>query len=61
MGQGKPPYPEDHAYGVKNLVGNDIWNAARCIHGQPTQKELEPDRDLGKSVKVGCRNVVRNE
>ena len=24
-------------------------------------KELEPDRDLGKSTKVGCRNVVRSE
>lgn len=36
MGQGMPPYGEDHSYGVKNLVGNDVWNAARCIHGQPT-------------------------
>ena len=38
-----------------------MWNAAKCIHGQPTLKELEPDRDLGKSTKVGCRNVVRSE
>jgi hypothetical protein len=33
MGQGKPPVPEEHAYGIKNLAGSDNWNAARCIHG----------------------------
>ena len=59
MGQGKPPYPENHAYGVKNVVGSDIWNAAKCIHGEPTHKELQPDNDLGKSTKPNCRNQVR--
>lgn len=44
---------------MRNVVGSDIWNAAKCIHGEPNEKELEPDRDLGKSTKVGCRNVVR--
>ena len=33
LGQGKPPVSEDHVFGVKNIVGNDIWNAAKCIHG----------------------------
>lgn len=51
--------PQEHAYGVKNLIGGDNWNAARCIHGEPTEKELQPDADLGKSNKPGCRNVVR--
>jgi len=59
LGQGKPPVPEEHAFGVKNLVGGNIWNVGKCISGEPTEKELEPDRDLGKSVKPGARNVVR--
>jgi EF-hand domain-containing family member B len=59
MGQGKPPVAPEHAYGIRNVVGNDIWNAAKCIHGEPTEVHLMPDVDLGKSVKPGCRNVVR--
>lgn len=51
--------PQDHAFGVKNIVGSDVWNAAKCLHGEPTEKELQPDHDLGKSTKLGCRNVVR--
>lgn len=48
-------------FGVKNtsIVGNDSWNAAKCLHGEPTEKELEVDRDLGKCVKPGSRNQVR--
>jgi hypothetical protein len=61
MGQGKPPVTDDHVFGVRNVVGNDVWNAAKCIHGQPTEKHLQPDIDLGKSVKPGCRNTVRKE
>jgi hypothetical protein len=44
---------------VKNLQGPDQWNAAKCIHGEPNEKEVQPDTDLGKSTKPGCRNVVR--
>ena len=44
---------------MKNLVGGGIWNAGKCIHGEPNEKELEPDRDLGRSVKPGTRNIVR--
>lgn len=61
MGQGKPPIASDHVFGVRNIVGNDVWNAGKCIHGQPNEKELQPDKDLGKSVKPGCRNSVRKE
>ncbi len=61
LGQGKPQVPEDHSFGIKNLQGGGgaSWNAGRCIHGEPTEKELEPDRDLGVANKNGCRNVVR--
>jgi len=48
-------------HGVKNVQGADPWNAARCIHGEPSAKEVLPDRDLGKSLKPNCRNVVRKE
>ena len=40
LGQGKPPMPEDHAFGVKNIVGSDVWNAAKCLHGEPNEREL---------------------
>ena len=53
--------PEDHSFGIRNVVGNDVWNAAKCIHGEPTDIHLQPDKDLGKSIKPGCRNVVRKE
>lgn len=59
LGQGKPPVPEDHVFGVKNIVGNHVWNAAKCIHGEPTEKETQPDKDLGKCTKPGSMNVVR--
>ena len=38
LGQGKPPVPEEFAFGVRNLVGNDIWNAAKCLHGEPSER-----------------------
>jgi len=53
--------PAEHAYGVKNDVGDNVWNAAKCIHGEPTEMEIAPDRDLGKSMKPGCRNIVRKQ
>jgi len=40
MGQGKPPVDESHAFGIKNLVGPDNWNAAKCLSGDPNEKEL---------------------
>jgi len=43
------------------VQGSDPWNAARCIHGEPNAKEVLPDKDLGKSIKPNCRNVVRDE
>lgn len=46
---------------MRNLKAADHWNAGRCIHGEPNEKQIQPDYDLGKSVKPNCRNVVRKE
>jgi hypothetical protein len=51
--------PDNHQFGVKNIVGNNVWNAAKCIHGEPNHRELAPDQDLGRCVKPGSRNQVR--
>ncbi|CAD8057130.1 unnamed protein product [Paramecium sonneborni] len=32
------------------------WTAGQCINGQPTQKEVQHDIDLGKAIKFGFRN-----
>ena len=61
MGQGQTDRGPDFVHGIKNVQGNDPWNAARCIHGEPGAREILPDNDLGKSVKPNCRNVVRTE
>ena len=60
LGQGKPPIPDGHTFGV-STVGNDAWNAAKCIHGEPSEREVQPDPDLGRCTKSGCKNEVRNE
>ena len=61
LGQGKPPVPSNFVFGMRNAVGSDNWNAAMCLKGEPTQKELQPDKDLGKSIKQGTiRNVDTN-
>ena len=61
LGQGEIPIPRDFAFGARNtsVMGNDVWNASMCIHGKPSERELLPDRDLGRCVKPGSRNVVR--
>ena len=41
------------------MQGENPWNAARCIHGEPTATEVAADSDLGRSTKPGCRNTVR--
>jgi hypothetical protein len=50
---------QDFAFGVRNIQGTDNWNAAQCIHGQPHERELVPDKDLGRSIKLGCTNVIK--
>ena len=61
LGQGQVDRGAEFVHGIKNITGNDPWNAARCIHGEPTEQQVQPDKDLGKSTKPNCRNVVREE
>lgn len=61
LGQGQVPRGNDFVHGIKNVTGDDPWNAARCIHGEPRSCDVQDDKDLGKSIKPGCRNVVRKE
>ena len=37
LGQGQVNRGPDFVHGIKNITGNDPWNAARCIHGEPTE------------------------
>lgn len=60
LGQGKIPVASDHTFGISTM-GNDAWNAAKCVHGEPNEKEIEPDADLGKSNKLGCKNELRTD
>ncbi len=53
------PGPQQKPFGVSNQTSLNVWNASRCIHGEPTEATVAPDKDLGKSNKVGCRNIVR--
>lgn len=57
LGTGRPPLPEDHAFGVK--AGTLEWNAGQCITGQPTPETMVPDKDLGRSTRFGFRNQTK--
>ncbi len=59
LGQGQHPVPQDFAFGARNMLGEGVWNAGKCIHGEPTEREVEADKDLGRCVKPGSRNTVR--
>ena len=53
LGQGQPERP-GHTFGT---MRRDLdWNAAKCINGDPTDRELQPDKDLAKSTKANCTN-----
>ena len=51
--------PQDVVFGARSLQGNNEWNAAKCIRGEPSERELQPDHDLGRCAKPGSRNMVR--
>ena len=57
MGQGGFPIASNTIFGIPTH-GNekDGWNAAKCINGTPSERELQPDKDLGTTLRVGCRN-----
>lgn len=51
--------PPDHTFGVKSMKENN-WNVGKCIYGDPneiTDKMLEVDCDLGKSVSYRLKNT----
>lgn len=51
--------PHDYTFGVKSLKENN-WNVGKCLNGDPnilTDKMLEPDSDLGKSVSYRFKNT----
>lgn len=49
----------DHVFGFTSKI-KDEWDAAKCISGNPTEKEVQPDKDLGKSIQFGYRNTPHN-
>lgn len=60
LGQGlHPSITEEMCFGAPSLKDPQEWNAAKCMAGQPSERELMPDNDLGRCVKPGSRNMVR--
>ena len=53
-GQGQPNRGIQHSYGAQKK--KEEWNAGKCINGEPGEKELQPDSDLGVSLKKNCTN-----
>ena len=58
LGQGMKHDP-NQVFGV--IKKKMDWNAGKCINGEPTEREIAPDADLGISKKRNCTNTVRNE
>lgn len=59
LGQGQPMRSSDHTFGTQRK--KEEWNAGKCINGEPSEKEVQPDKDLGISLKKNCTNQVRKE
>jgi len=49
---------ENHTFGY-TPKNKDEWDAAKCIRGDPTIKEVQVDDDLGKTNKHGYRNIPK--
>jgi hypothetical protein len=35
------------------------WNVSKCIAGEPSARELDVDRDLGRTNRHGFRNIPK--
>jgi len=57
LGQTTQNIDSDHVFGFKSKKV-ELWNAAKCIHGEATSNDVQPDADLGKSTKYGNRNLA---
>lgn len=51
-----PPVPADFAHGIKSTVSE--YTAGSCLKGYYALEDQLPDRDLGRCVKPGRRNVT---
>lgn len=60
LGQGlHPSITDGQCFGAPSMKDSSEWNAAKCLRGEPSAKELMPDMDLGRCTKPGSRNQVR--
>ena len=55
---GKPPVKEDHTFGISTKPSGE-WNVPKCIVGEPSERELQPEPNLGVSTRLGFRNVPK--
>ncbi|KAL4491814.1 hypothetical protein ABPG72_006069 [Tetrahymena utriculariae] len=58
LGQTNAKNNPDMVFGAR-LGGPDEWNAGKCISGEATLKEVQTDKDLGKTNRFGFRNVTK--
>lgn len=54
LGQGQASRDPNFCYGSKNDY--TAWNAGKCITGEASDRQLQPDHDLGRSNKANCTN-----
>lgn len=53
------PIKEGQTFGKKNKL--DEFNAGETLRGNYSEEDLQPDKDLGKSIRPGWRNVTDDE
>lgn len=58
LGHGERKLPLDHVYGIGGSAGAQDVGARRCIQGEYTIDQQQPDADLGKPVSHGWRNIT---
>jgi hypothetical protein len=55
LGYGRTDAPDGHVYGMPSQGGPE-WGVRECI-GNYTPQEQQPDKDLGRSIRPGWRNI----
>jgi hypothetical protein len=59
LGTGKTNLGNDVVFGGTHRPTEMDWGAGMCIHGKPSDRELQPDKDLGRSLRHGFKNEVK--
>lgn len=59
LGHGRTHLPDDFTFGVGGSTNE--YGAQRCIQGEYSEQEQQPDDDLGKAVTRGWRNVTSDQ